>query len=848
MKINNKENENRIAQMLRSEIKSITPHNKKDVISKTVENAKMLSEYVNDREMDKIVKIKSRNFDYKKLTSLAVSFCLIFTILTNANGYVFQQIRNMNLDRSYSNTSITDFGARNYDEVTHVIGRINTHLYRGYSYAYEAGSPTAAKGFFAGVGDQISNFFNSFAFSSDQSDDYGGGMRGVEYDTWDDDDQTSTSTTIRYGRPRPPISDDAEIVSRQGEDEWEYLIGFNEGADDLDYEEDSSNDGFELAGIGGEKHISHDSSDQAASVSDREREISDTNEQVEGVGEADIVKTDGDYIYALLNRGTGDNNEYKSLDLAPVVKIISIKDPENMKLTSTIQLPLRDLDLSNHIEEMYVWGDRVILLSRIERDDPNNNYTDPYGYSYYKQMSFTAVTVYDITDRSAPVLDREFVQEGSYVTSRFIENHMYLITSKMVNTSSHAPTAEQVVPYICDSAAGGAYRMMSARDIMIPSNPAVTNFTVVSGIDLTDGGKKASTKSTIGSAGTVYVSKDNIYIAIQSFGFNAELLRGIEMPTPVADVDIDSFRFSGGGLDLEILKFGIDNGQVSVKSRTAAPGRVLNQFSMDEHNGYFRIATTRMDSESWQEINGVYIFDDELKLVGLLDDIAPDESIYSVRYAGDRMYMVTFRQVDPFFVIDLSDPTAPKVLGELKIPGFSNYLHVYSENLVIGLGQEADWNGRTQGMKVSLFDVSDEENPIEVSKYVFTEDGAYSDALYNHKSFMFSKEKDIIAFPVNYQGTVTQEATMEQQVDGGVVYVYPTVMHNNYSVFAIFGVDENNQLYKRAFVEHSVGNAYMYDPVLRGCYVDDVLFTVSQNKVVSTSLIDFVKISELVLG
>jgi len=139
--------------------------------------------------------------------------------------------------------------------------------------------------------------------------------------------------------------------------------------------------------------------------------------------------------------------------------------------------------------------------------------------------------------------------------------------------------------------------------------------------------------------------------------------------------------------------------------------------------------------------NNVYILDDNLKIVGTLEDLAPGESIYSARFLGDKGYMVTFRQMDPLFVIDVSVPDSPKVLGYLKIPGVSEYLHPYDENHVIGVGRDATAEGRMQGLKLSLFDVSDVANPKELSKYIIGNQGTYSEALNDHKSFLFNKER-----------------------------------------------------------------------------------------------------------
>ena len=203
-----------------------------------------------------------------------------------------------------------------------------------------------------------------------------------------------------------------------------------------------------------------------------------------------------------------------------------------------------------------------------------------------------------------------------------------------------------------------------------------------------------------------------------------------------------------------IYKFKLENGKVEYSDTGSVPGEVLNQFSMDENNGNFRIATT--NSTNWMEetkTNNLYVLDENLKTVGSIENLAKGEKIYSVRFVGNKAYMVTFVQTDPLFVIDLSEPTNPILLGELKIPGYSKYLHPYDENHIIGFGEntETKENGSviTIGMKMALFDVTNPTSPKEMYSIDIGDRGTYSELLYNHKSLLFSKEKNIIAFPIS---------------------------------------------------------------------------------------------------
>jgi uncharacterized secreted protein with C-terminal beta-propeller domain len=288
-----------------------------------------------------------------------------------------------------------------------------------------------------------------------------------------------------------------------------------------------------------------------------------------------------------------------------------------------------------------------------------------------------------------------------------------------------------------------------------------------------------------------------------------------------------------------VHKIEINAGKIEYKTAGEVPGRVLNQFSMDENNGYFRIATT---TGNWQleTSNHMYVLDSGLKVVGKVEDLAPGERIYSVRFMGSKAYMVTFRQVDPLFVIDLSNPRNPQVLGFLKIPGFSNYLHPYDDTHLIGIGRDATEQGRTLGLKLSLFDVSDFSNPKELSNYIIGDSwSTNSEAINEHKAFLFDKEKNLLVIPVSESSseTIIDEDTGKR-----------TWKWNYWQGAYVFNLDLSGFELKGKVSHFSETNETddedhwpRYDyaaQVRRSLYMDDVLYTISTKFVKMNDLND----------
>jgi uncharacterized secreted protein with C-terminal beta-propeller domain len=270
-----------------------------------------------------------------------------------------------------------------------------------------------------------------------------------------------------------------------------------------------------------------------------------------------------------------------------------------------------------------------------------------------------------------------------------------------------------------------------------------------------------------------------------------------------------------------IHKISISEGSIEYKISGEVPGSVLNQFSMDEYNNYFRIATT--SSYGRETFNNIYTLDENLNVVGKIENIARTERIFAVRFVGDKAYMITFRRTDPLFVIDLEDERNPKILGELKIPGYSDYLHPYDENHLIGIGKDADEEGRELGVKVSFFDVSNFSEPKEISKIVIGTRGSYTPVSYDHKAFLFSKSKSLLVIPVS-----VAETPYNQSWQG--VYV--------------FKVDSSGISEKGKISHTEKPYDYEYE-IRRALYIDDILYTVSNKKIKMNNLDDLEEVNQL---
>ena len=515
-----------------------------------------------------------------------------------------------------------------------------------------------------------------------------------------------------------------------------------------------------------------------------QEDYSKTNVQVEGVDEADIVKTDGRYIYYL---------KYSKLNII---------DTENgNKLLSTANLSFSSS--SFYPREIYVKDDKLVVIGTRELEKILSNFTGKYSYS-----EFTVAKIYDIKDRSNPKEERTVEIEGYYLSSRMINNNLYLISNEY-NYNAYICQERDIEelnendfkPRYKDTAISGDRKHVDFNCIWYIPESDDTSYLNIASFDITKN-KEANISSYLGAGSTIYASEDYLFITRPQYNYS-EIFKKSTQTT-------------------KIFKFGLKDDKCEFLNEGSVPGTILNQFSMDEKDGYFRIATTDRENTS---TNNLYVLDKNLDIVGKVEGLAEGERIYSVRFMGTRAYMVTFVETDPLFVIDLKDPKNPKVLGELKIPGYSKYLHPYDDTHIIGFGEDTKvvnygYGDRvlTDGMKMALFDVTDPENPKEMYNVKIGEKGTYSELLNNHKALLFSKEKNLIAFPVS----ITED-DYDVTFQGAIVYGLSLEKG-----FELKGKISN--------IEDGIARYYGTSNVERILYINDTLYTLSSDLVKATDM------------
>jgi len=508
---------------------------------------------------------------------------------------------------------------------------------------------------------------------------------------------------------------------------------------------------------------------------------SGTNNQVAGVDEADIVKTDGTYIYSASWNASRTGSE---------VAIVRAYPPSSAALLSTIPVDA-------WVQGLFLDGDRLAVIS-----GGGFAYVLMGGPMPWVYRAETRLLVYDVSDPASPALVRNVTVSGNYMGARLIGDVATLVVQDYLYLIDNGTSV--VLPTIWTD---GVPRDLTAADVGYFGDSAGSNAdTIVLSVDLKGSSPPAFESFLTRGVYQMYVSPADLYIAGVEWDANPDR-------TVVAETST-------------IHKVAIGGGDVRYVCSVRVPGTILDQFSMDEASGYLRVATTL---GQWSQAGrpssaAVFVFDGLLDPVGSLTGLAAGERIYSARFLDGRAYLVTFRQVDPLFVLDVSDPRAPKVLGQLKVPGVSDYLHPLDATHLIGVGRaDPGGTGRLHGLKVSLFDVADVAHPTEVSNVTFgsgVDEWVWSEALTDHKAFLLVPDPPLVVIPA---AVYTWDGTTASYWQGAVaISISPD------KGFTLKGTITHT--------DSSDGADFWTHQVRRSLYIGDVLYTVSSGLVLGNRL------------
>lgn len=581
--------------------------------------------------------------------------------------------------------------------------------------------------------------------------------------------------------------------------------------------------------------------------------FSETNNQVASVDEGDIIKTDGDYIYTISQDTVFIVKAYPGNEskIVSTIKFNASESPQGLfikenKLTvfgnfyDKKYFKENNLSLNNGMTFFKVYNitekENSVLLKeyKFEGNYFQSRMSNGYAYiivvSMMKNEGIITPFIMDGETRKAMPIDKI-----SYFPIPY--NYPQILSVHSINLDSLDELNSQSL------VVEGANNMyMSEKNIYIANTEYINEWQIRTDItkeivlEKLDETEKILVQKIKDADNDVLSQTEKeqkimqvIYEHISFLDEKEQELLNEEIDDKTA-LKMKDYEY----LEYTIInKISVDKGNINIASVGKIPGHINNQFSMDEKDDVLRVASTisqrwpimpmyksAMPSEAYIEPkpieseNHVYTLDKDMNIVGSLKGLGKTEQIYSTRFIGDRLYMVTFRQVDPFFVINLSDPKNIKEMGKLKIPGFSRYLHPYDENTLIGIGRDATESGRTEGLKISLFDVTDTDNPKELSKFVTTEKYAQSTAEYEHKAFLFDREKELLVIPA-YSYTYTWDG-------------YKGDSKEDYNGAMVFKINKN-EVTLRGIIDHSqkiVG--YYYSPMVeRSLFINEMLYTKS---------------------
>lgn len=553
------------------------------------------------------------------------------------------------------------------------------------------------------------------------------------------------------------------------------------------------------------------------------KEYSQTNKQTENVDESDIVKTDGKYIYTLSSYS--DNKERKKMRDYDVCWIgdrykltITAVDGKQMEKMSSTIIENKEIKVFNNAE-MYISGDVFVFVGEYLKDEKNS------------EMS-TCIFTYDISNKKNIQLKNINVQDGTYDNSRLVDGYLYTISTY----SFSRYVAKECVPKING-------KKMNYECVYLPDK--IENewpeYTIITALDIYKSNDFTSKISILGGVNTMYVSQSNIYLL--NVYCDTKDITDTKKGKQILENQSGKKKYNiEKTCDYtKILKYSYKDGEVNYVAAVNMPGWVDDQFSLDEKDGYLRMVThinniistnlyrthydaknkkkerelvETLDNEEMESWNDVYVLGNNLEQVASIKGLAKNEEIYAARFLGDYGYFVSFENTDPLFTIDFSDMQHPKVVGKLKMPGFSDYLQFYTDDMLFGIGQNGDEKGNISGVKLDMYDV--ERGKASLKTKLVLKEYDYSEAFYNYKSIIIDSKKELIGFYA--------ERNSDSYETDYLLYTY------------------KNNRFKNVF-KLSLGK---YVENLRGIYIGNYFYIVNPGrKIIAIDLMNYKKVSEI---
>lgn len=484
---------------------------------------------------------------------------------------------------------------------------------------------------------------------------------------------------------------------------------------------------------------------------------STTNLQVEGVDEGDIVKTDGTYIYIL----SSDSK-------------IQVVKAETMEIAA--EIPAQQDDGNVTYQEMYVDNGLLIVAGDYHESSLQESAEDVY---YMDSSNKTVMVTYDLSDINNPKQVGKVSQDGYYRTSRKVGDTVYLFSNYYCTLGDDLEELP-LIPRVNDVE-------IPEERIYVPNTVTQCQYLVMTSVDLKNPNETVDRKALLNSGEEFYITKSSIYVIQYEWNLERNESR----------------------IRSNFIRFKMKSGKIQAQAAASLKGQLTDIFAVNEYGGHLRVFLTDWSGSSNDgPVNRVYVLDENMKIRGTIENLAPGETIYSARFMGDKGYFVTYRNTDPLFSVDLSDPDNPEILGELKVTGFSEYLHFYGDGKLLGMGWETDPdNGQILGLKLSMYNI---KNPKEVTeeKKLVIKDIDDCDALYDYKAVLVDSEKNLIGFTIGEYKT------------------------SGYSEkYVVFSYDKQEGFVKKMEYSLGGGEAYYSYESARGLYIGDMFYVAEEQRI-----------------